>query len=1427
MPPSVGMRVAAPRRYPAQPVPLPRRALAAAACLAGVVLTGAGLAGCGPALLVGGLVGLGTLDDDDDRKDTPPAAGVTTPVGVVNDVVALGYRLSDPDPDDRASIDVQYSAGGGPFLPCTPALVEGAEGTAGLLAAAAGTDHVFRWSSAADLGFVDVAGVVVRVLPRDAASGLLGAPATTGAFDIRNRFVTTLARSPVPAGVQATSLAVASDGDVLVADTGGNRVVRVDRLTGAATVVAGTGEGGSTGDGRPGVEATLNGPLGVAATSAGDVVIADTFNGRVRRVDGGSGFITTIAGGGDGDDFLGDLVATSVNLAPRDVAVDARGAVWVLEDGRLHLVNSSGAQPLTVRPTADVPGGPNPAAQVRPGFARTVVGGLSGATALAVFDDGAGRRLIHVVDFGNQNTPDRVRLTAYNDGLAPETLQAGAALVVVAPGSVAEVGVAVNVLGSEITDLALVDAHVLLITTGRDGLVRCANFSSAPVSIAGTTVGPGQVDTVAGNGAIGVAGDGGPALQAELFGPFGVAWDPLGHLLCADGSARLRVAASSGQDVAFGAQRVARGTVGTIDLLLPGLAASVVGPYGLARLGPDLAVTDGELQDPRSNRVLRVRSADGAAQTIVGTGTLGVLPDGPAATARLGLSFGVAADAAGEVVVYSDLVHQRVRAVNLGAAPRVFGGVTLAPGQAVTVVGTGARSTSTTAVGDGGPPTLATLSSPSLLAIDEARGLLWVSDSDDHRLRAVNLGPLPVTAAGTTIAPGTIQTVVGTGAAGTPADDGDGGPARDARLSTPAATLGPDGNLYVADGLTEGAEAPRLRVVNLSAAPIVRGGVTIAPGAIDTVAGSGAPRAPDGSNLGDGGPALAATFRAPGGLAVGDDLVLYLTDSQDSVVRAVNLGPATVEVGGAPLAPGTIRRVVGAGVPGFDGDPSTTAGLLDQPAGLVALPGGLLAISDTGNGAVRLAGLGTGLATFAGREVRPGDLVVAAGSRAGKTRCEQPTGVAVDGGRTLFADLGAVSANPAVLEVDPQTRGVSRAVGRRVRTAPDGSDLGDGGPALLATLAEPFGLCVDAQRGLWIADVGNRRVRFVNRGTTARAVVPGLTVVPGTIVTVLDGSAGDGSVFDDDGLPVPSPLLDLVTPIDVDVLGSVAWVVDAGGRPTRVLRVDLGAGRVDGVLAEVAQVTTVSSTTTAGNAILFNFISDPSQNFAGVRAGDLVRVTAGPVALLGPSGPRPPPFETRVVVDAGPGTPNGLVVEGNIEPDATTFSAQVVREDAWTAVAALDATRAYVAGVSLNSGVGRVYLATYGGAGFTLQRVAGSDVVTDSPGWNGDLRVATDVTFGSIADLALDGAVLYVVDADAHRLVAVNLGASPVTVGGLTILPGEARTVCGAGQGAPGFDGDGVPPANALLSSPRGVARDGTGLVVTDTGNNRVRRFER
>ena len=97
----------------------------------------------------------------------------------------------------------------------------------------------------------------------------------------------------------AVDVVAAADGAVYVADGDGCRVWRMapDRT---ATVAAGTGEAGFSGDGGPAVQARLNAPSGLALGPDGSLYIADARNGRVRRV-GPNGVITTVAGGEQAD----------------------------------------------------------------------------------------------------------------------------------------------------------------------------------------------------------------------------------------------------------------------------------------------------------------------------------------------------------------------------------------------------------------------------------------------------------------------------------------------------------------------------------------------------------------------------------------------------------------------------------------------------------------------------------------------------------------------------------------------------------------------------------------------------------------------------------------------------------------------------------------------------------------------------------------------------------------------------------------------------------------------------------------------------------------------------------------------------------------------------------------------------------------------
>ena len=173
-----------------------------------------------------------------------------------------------------------------------------------------------------------------------------------------------VARLTFPYGV-----AVDSAGNLYIADTGNQRIRKVDS-TGTITTIAGTGEVGFSGDGGPAVEAELRNPYGVAVDSAGNVYIADSSNHRIRKVDS-TGTITTIAGTGEVG-FSGDGgPAVEAELrSPRGVAVDSAGNVYIADvsDRRIRKVDSTGTI-TTIAGTGEVgfsgDGGPAVEAELR------------------------------------------------------------------------------------------------------------------------------------------------------------------------------------------------------------------------------------------------------------------------------------------------------------------------------------------------------------------------------------------------------------------------------------------------------------------------------------------------------------------------------------------------------------------------------------------------------------------------------------------------------------------------------------------------------------------------------------------------------------------------------------------------------------------------------------------------------------------------------------------------------------------------------------------------------------------------------------------------------------------------------------------------------------------------------------------------------
>ena len=95
-----------------------------------------------------------------------------------------------------------------------------------------------------------------------------------------------------------SDVAVDALGNIYVADSANNQVVKIDHATHILTVVAGTGRSGYNGDFIPATSAELSFPVAIAFDPAGNLYISDNDNARIRRVSAATGIITTYAGTG-------------------------------------------------------------------------------------------------------------------------------------------------------------------------------------------------------------------------------------------------------------------------------------------------------------------------------------------------------------------------------------------------------------------------------------------------------------------------------------------------------------------------------------------------------------------------------------------------------------------------------------------------------------------------------------------------------------------------------------------------------------------------------------------------------------------------------------------------------------------------------------------------------------------------------------------------------------------------------------------------------------------------------------------------------------------------------------------------------------------------------------------------------------------------
>ena len=354
----------------------------------------------------------------------------------------------------------------------------------------------------------------------------------------------TLSGSPGAGLREVEGLGIDPQDNLYLTEWLGHTVLRI-AANGSVTTIAGTGVAGFSGDGGPATAAQLYGPSAVAAAPDGTIYIADSGNNRVRKV-APDGTISTIAGSGSsiGNILLppsfqscafsgdGGAAASAQLCDPAQLAFDQAGSLYVADFGnaRVRKISPAGIIATVAGSGQPVPPGLSGGA-IDYSPANPFSSGDGGPAIHATFDriagaifDAAGN--LYVSDSG----ANRVRKIAPDGTIGPYagTGQAGYS---------GDGGPALQATLFGAGPLALDPQGALYVITG-DSRVRKITADGTIHLVAGTGTGTGLNRS---------QGDGGPAVNATLNEPGGVAFDALGNTYIADTSnARLRKIDASG-----------------------------------------------------------------------------------------------------------------------------------------------------------------------------------------------------------------------------------------------------------------------------------------------------------------------------------------------------------------------------------------------------------------------------------------------------------------------------------------------------------------------------------------------------------------------------------------------------------------------------------------------------------------------------------------------------------------------------------------------------------------------------------------------------------------------------------------------------------------------------------------------------------------